>query len=166
MKKEDWAVSQNAQEMLETIHQERPNFLRTQIAQLHKYLIACCWKHKHLIPQSHLRNGLEGAERWLAGEISDDQLNELNWYAEAEAFALDYAETPEELAELHALFAGIEELQGMPFAEARQLMRDAAYFAEGSMIYSKFRKLPWVGYLLSSRFLCADLLREFLQPEF
>lgn len=43
-------------------------------------------------------------------------------------------------------------------------MKEAAYFAEGAMMYSKFRKLPWIGYLLSSRFLCADLLRKHIKP--
>lgn len=166
MKIEDWAVSQSAQEMLQMLHQEQPEFLHTQITQLHKYLIACCWKHEHLIPQSHLRKGLIGAEQWLAGNISDEQLNELNWYAEAEAFALDYAETSEEIGELEELFSGVDELDGMPFSEARQLMRAAAHFAEGSMIYSSFRNLPWIASLLTSQFLCPELLREFIKPDF
>lgn len=103
--------------MLQKLHQVRPDFLLTQIPQLHQFLIACCWKHQNLIPQSHLRKGLEGAERWIAGEISDKQLYGLNRYAEAEAFALDYAKTPDEIAELNKMFLGVGELRGMSFVQ-------------------------------------------------
>ncbi len=166
MRKEDWANSQNAQEMLRALNVEQPDYLQSQIAQLHKYLIACSWKHKHLIPQLNLRNGLKGAEKWLAGDLSNEVLNNLNWYAEAEAFKLDYAKTPEEIIELREMFAGVSELDDMTFSRARQLMNDAAYFAEGSMMYSTIDKLPWVGSLFTSQFLCPDLLRSHLEPNF
>ncbi len=166
MTKEEWAISDNAQHMLKSLHREQPNFLITQIPQLHKFLIDCCWKNKHLIPQHHLRNGLRGAEKWLAGKITDAKLYDLNWHAEAEAFAIDYAKTDEEIRKLKELISGIPELNDMPYSQARELIKKAAYFAEGTMIYSKFRKLPWINYLLSSPFLCPDILRTFLEPEF
>lgn len=161
---EEWEASENPQHMLKMLHQEQPDFLATQITQLHKFLIACCWKHKHLIPQRNLRNGLLGAERWIAGEITDEELNELNWYAEAEAFIIDYAETADEIASIRSLIEGIDEIRGMPFAQARKLLLDAAYFTEQSMIYSKFRRLPWINSLFTSKFLCPDLLREHIVP--
>ena len=164
MNKEDWAQSGNAPQMLKALHQEQPKFFASQIPQLHRFLIACCWKHKHLIPQHHLRNGLRGAEKWLEGEVTSDELNKLNWYAEAEAFAFDYAKTEDDFNKLRKLIASVPELNGMPFSEAKQLMQNAAYFAECAMIYSNFRDLPWIGRLFTSPFLCADLLRQHIKP--
>lgn len=166
MTKEEWAVSENAHYMLKILHHEQPGFLASQVPQIHRFLIACCWKHKHLIPQRNLRKGLQGAEKWLAGEISDDELYKLNWFAEGEAFVIDYAKTDEDIRELMTLFASIPELDGLPYPDAWQLMRKAAYFAEMSMIYSMFRRLPWIESLFSSQFLCPDLLREYIKPDF
>ncbi|MEO1731209.1 MAG: hypothetical protein AAFR64_10765, partial [Pseudomonadota bacterium] len=112
--------------------------------------------------------GLLAAERWIAGEIDDEKLNELNWHAEAEAFVIDYAETPDEIAKLKTMIAGIRELDGLPFEEASERVKEAAYFAEVSMIFSGMR--PRVRahkrILLASDFLCADLLRAYIQPDF
>lgn len=150
--------------MLSKLHTEQPRFLRTQVRRVHGFLVACCWKHQHLIPQEGLRNGLRGAEGWLASKISDAELNRLNYYAEADAFNIDYAESPEEISALKSLIEGISELRELPFETARKKLLDAAYFAEGSMIYPLFESLPWVDPLLTSQFLCADLLRAFVTP--
>lgn len=107
-----------------------------------------------------------GAEKWLAGDLPKDELLRLERYAEGEAFMLDYAKTDEELAELAEMVRGIPQLDGMEFEEARELMKDAAYFTDGAIIYSMFRRLPWVRYLLTSSFLCPDLLREYIEPVF
>ena len=166
MNKEEWATSKSAQYMLAEIHREHPTFLATQIPQLHKFFIACSWKHKHLIPQNHLRNGLRGAEDWIDGKIDDDELYRLNWYAEAECFIIDYAKTSQELDELRIFIQEIDELALLPFEEARNLLRKAAYFAEGAMIYSKMRRLPWWDRLFTSQFLCPKLLRKHIIPNF
>lgn len=164
MTHEEWMSSDDAPKMLATLHATQPRFLRRQVRQIHAFLIACCWKHENLIPQNDLREGLRGAERWIAGEIDDAELNRLNWHAEAEAFAIDYAKSREEISAVKALIAQIEELRELPFKEARKTLLDAAYFAEAAMIYPLFESLPWVGSLFTSRFLCADLLRTHLFP--
>ncbi|MFL9841297.1 hypothetical protein ABS767_10005 [Sphingomonas sp. ST-64] len=161
---EEWESSNNAPEMLAALHAEQPRFLRKQVPQLHRFLIACCWKHQNLIPQDGLRDGLRGAEAWIAGKISKAELNRLNWYAEADAFRIDYAKSPEEISEIRLMIDGIEELRQLPFETARQKLLDAAYFAEGSMIYPMIERLPWVESLLTSQFLCADLLRKYIAP--
>ncbi len=166
MTAEEWDTSNCAPSMLSGLHQLQPRFLRTQLRPLYKFLIACCWKHQHLIPQDGLRNGLIGAEKWLAGEIDNAKLDRLNYYAEAAAFSIDYAKTPAEISELETLINGITELRGMSFNEARSVLKKAAYFAEGSMMYPRFDSLPWVDSLFKSEFLCPDLLREFLKPHF
>ena len=166
MTSEEWATSDDAPLMLRALFDQQPDFFRTQVPQLHRYLIACCWKHQHLIPQKGLRNGLRGAERWIVGEITNEELYRLNWYAEAEAFAIDYAKTPEELAELRALIESINEIRNLPFEQARKTLLRAAYFAEMAMIYPTFRRLPWTKPLFTSDLLCADLLRECVFPHF
>jgi len=166
MTSEEWESSSDAPQMLATLHAEQPLFLRTQVPQIHRFLIACCWKHQNLIPQDGLRQGLRGAESWLAGKISDTELNRLDWYAEADAFGIEYAKSPEEIVELKSLIEGIDELRQLPFKVARQKLLDAAYFAEGSMIYPLIDRLPWVESLLTSQFLCADLLRKHITPNF
>lgn len=161
---EEWTSSSDAPTMLATLHKMQPHFLRTQVRQIHRFLIACCWKHEHLIPQDGLREGLRGAENWLAGNISDAELNRLNYHAEADAFRIDYAESPEDIAALQSLIEEIEGLRDLPFETARKTLLDAAYFAEGAMIYPLFESLPWVSRLFTSQFLCADLLRTFVNP--
>lgn len=166
MTEEEWIKSGSAQDMLQSLRETNPDFLATQVSQLHKFLIACCWKHQHLIPQKGLQDGLRAAESWMAGKIDDEELHRADWYAEAEAFGIDYAETPDELAELESLIAGIDELRALPLADARERLRAAAYFAEGAMIYPKLWNLPWSPELFTSPFLCPALLREYVRPTF
>ncbi len=79
---------------------------------------------------------------------------------------IDYAKTPEDIAEIKKLASSVDELNEMPFSEARQLLKEAAYFAHWSMIYSRFRRLPWINLVFDSQFLCPNLLREYIKPEF
>lgn len=164
MIKAEWESSNCAKSMLSMLHQTRPGFFRSQVRPLHRFLIACCWKHQHFIPQEGLRNGLRGAEKWITGEIDDAELDRLNYYAEADAFFIDYAKTPAQISDLKSLMNGIEEVRVMPFKKARELLLNAAYFAEGSMIYPTISPGPWNDSLFTSDFLCPDLLREFLKP--
>jgi len=152
--------------MLSKLHRAQPRFLRTQRREIHGFLIACCWKHQHLIPQDGLRNGLRGAERWIDGKINDAELSRLNYYAEAEAFAIDYAKTDDEISALKRLIEGVDGLCELPFSDAREQLLEAAYFAEGAMIYPLLESLPWVERLFTSRFLCPDLLRSHVKPKF
>jgi hypothetical protein len=166
MTKEEWETSLDAPAMLASLRQDYPRFLRSQIEQLHKFLIACCWKHQELIPQKGLRDGLKGAESWLANQIDTKQLDRLNYFAEAEVFKIEYAETIEQIDDLKRLIDGVELVRSLPFDEARARLLRAAYFAEGAMIYPRFDDLPWVDSLFTSEFLCPNLLREHLKPNF
>lgn len=163
---EDWASSRCARTMLASLYEAQPDFLRANIANIHRLLLACCWKHQHLIPQEGLRNALHGAEKWLAGDIDKAEMNRLDYYAESAAFALDYARTSEDFAEIQLLIDGIDELRDLPFEDARKILPKAAYFAECSAIYPFFRSLPWVRSLMTSVFLCPDLLRAHIAPRF
>ncbi len=152
--------------MLLALHTQKPEYLKSLIPTLHRYFLACCWKIQHLIPQKHLRNGIVSAEQWIEGEIDDEELNRLNWHAEAECFRIDYAKTPENFECIQKLVDEIPELQGMPFEEAKNILKKAAYFAETSMVYPRINKAPFVKSLCTSKFLCADLLREYVKPDF
>lgn len=165
MTEDAWLNSHSASDMLARLHAAQPRFLKSQVREIHRFLIACCWKHQNLIPQDGLRNGLKGAERWLAGEIGDDELHRLNWHAEAEAFLLDYGKGPEDSDRIKALIEGIDEVREMPFEQARSRLLSAAYFAEGAMIYPLVIPLPWWDRMLTSEFLCPQLLREHIKPD-
>jgi len=166
MTKEEWNTSKSAPDMLMALNVQNADYFKTLVPTLHRYFLACCWEIKHLIPQKHLRNGIRGAEAWIEGKIDDDELSKLDWYAEAECFMIDYAETQEELKEIESLIDGIEELQDMQFEEAKGILEEAAYFAQGSMIYPKINHAPYVKSLCASQFLCPDLLRDFVSPKF
>jgi hypothetical protein len=166
MTKEEWAICDSAPDMLTALNQRNPSHFKTLIPSLHRYFLACCRKIEFLTPQKHLREGVRGAERWIEGLISDFELNRLNWHAEGEAFALDYVKTSEFFEELKNLIDGIEALDDLSFEESRILLKKAAYFTEISMIYPKINHAPFVKSLCTSEFLCADLLREYVQPEF
>lgn len=152
--------------MLSQLWERHPEFFRSQTKQLYRFLIDCCWKHKDLIPQQGLRDGLKGTERYLAGEIGDEELGRLNWHAEAQAFHIEYAKDPDELASVERLIASIPRVSAMPFDAARELLLEAAYFAEGAMIYPDIRPRPWIERLFTSQFLCPDLLRQHINPPF
>ena len=165
MTNQEWLNSQSAGDMLAKLHAAQPRFLKNHVRSIHQFLIACCWKHQNLIPQEGLRNGLRGAERWLAGEIGDDELHRLNWYAEAEAFLLDYGSNPDDIGHIKALIDSIDEVRDMPFEQARSRLLDAAYFAEGAMIYPLIKPSPWWDRGFTSAFLCPQLLREHITPD-
>ncbi|MEP3422391.1 MAG: hypothetical protein ABJN35_11695 [Erythrobacter sp.] len=182
MTNEEWAASIDATEMLVSLYLERPTYFQEIVPELHKFLIACCWKNKHLTPQKSLRDGLKGAEDRVAGKIDEDEFYRLNWHAEAAVFDLAYWETdtPEDVERIKAMIEGISDLEGMSFKDAREVMSRAAAFAETSMIYPWLRmgtmsKRPervkikperWCDRLFRSEFLCPDLLRKHLEPSF
>lgn len=100
MTNQEWATSTSAPVMLEALRTQEPVFFQTLTSTLHRYFIACSWKISYLIPQKGLRNGLRGTEQWADGILTDNELYDLDWHAEADCFALDYAETEEDLREI------------------------------------------------------------------
>jgi len=166
MTNEKWATSTNAPAMLEALYLQDPAHFTTLIPELHRFFLACCWKIQHLLPQQNLRNGLNGAKKWIDGEISEEDFRELDWHAEAECFALDNTSSPEGFSEIRKIVKGIKELQQLSFAAAHQKLLDAAYFANCAMCYSELNTAPYDHKLCTSEFLCADLLREYIQPNF
>ena len=155
-----WNTSDNVFEMLSVLHQLDGNGFQALVPQIHSYLLACCWKIQHLLPQPDIRKGLEVAARFIDGKASLQELRDIDWYMEAAAFALDYAKTTEEIAELKSMIGSIHELDGLSYKDARKLLLDAAYFADSSVIYPAIRPRPFNSRLFKSKFMCAELLRE------
>ena len=166
MTNEEWATSKSAPAMLEALYLNDPDYFETLRPNLHRYLIACCWKIEYLIPQKHLQIGLRGAEKWIEGEITDEQLSRLDWYAEAEAFAFENVNTFERINEIKSLIESIDELAVMTFGQAKEILKSAAYFAESAMIYPKILGPAYCKKIFQSQFLCPDLLREHIHPNF
>lgn len=152
--------------MLEALRTQNSEYFQTLTSILHRYFIACSWKIKHLIPQKGLRNGLRGTEKWADGLITDEELYDLDWHAEADCFAFDYADTEEDIEEIRSLISKIDELKAMNFDDASALLKDAAYFAEGTLIYPKMKRRPYFKRMFTSQFLCPDLLRHFIEAPF
>lgn len=90
----------------------------------------------------------------------------MDWHAEAACFAFEYADSQEDINEIKLLIKGIQELDGMSFEDAKTLLKEAAYFAEGSLIYPTMKRKPYFRRLFVSQFLSADLLRRYIQPSF
>jgi len=166
MTNDEWAKSTNAPAMLEALYLQDPEHFKTLIPNLHQYFLACCWKIKNLIPQKHLRNGLRGAQSWIDGEITEEQFRKFDWHAESECFAIEQAESPEEIQDLRTLIESISELDGLPFQTARQRLQNAAYFVNSAMCYSALNTVPYDYKLSTSEFLNADLLREYVPADF
>ena len=85
---------------------------------------------------------------------------------EADAFAFEIVNTPERIEALKKMIASIDALKNEDYEIAHQLLREAAYFTVSAIIYPKICQGPYVQSLCTSRFLCPDLLRQFLQPRF
>jgi hypothetical protein len=121
-----------------------------------------------LLPHEESRRGVEMAEQWLAGAVSDEELSRYNWDVEGEAFCIDYNTAPEDVERWVAA------VQALPAAELRsmvhlpqtadkvgprELLRRAAYFADYAMVYPSLgpQAPPPVSY---RPFLSAQVLRR------
>lgn len=166
MTNEEWAISNDAFEMLKALYDLDPSLFNKTGNALHRYLIACCRKMNHIIPQEGLQEGLTGTIDWIEGRITDKEFWDLEWHAEAEAFRLDYAKTPDQFDEIREMIAGIEELQSMPFEAARKKLMDAAYFTDRVMVHPTTKSSPYISRFFASEFQCPDLLREYIKPDF
>jgi hypothetical protein len=166
MTNEEWAASNSAPTMLAALYHQDAAQFKDLKPQLHRYFLACARKIEHLTPQTDLRDGVSGAEKWCKGLISYEELHELDWYAEAAAFAVDYVDTRKEKRELKLMVRGIPELNGVPLKLAKKMVKDAAYFVSSTIFYPNTSFHSFCTSICNSQFLCADLLREYIQPSF
>lgn len=111
---------------------------------LHRFYVASCRRIWKLLPQEASRRGVELAERFLAGEVSAEEISNYNWHVEGAAFCIDYNTAPEDIqrwvAEVRALPA--DELRSILHLddadkdiEPREMLKQAAYFVDYARIY-------------------------------
>ncbi len=137
---------------------------------LHRFYLASCrgiWK---LLPQEESRRGVEMAEQWLAGAVSDEELSKYNWHTEGAAFCIDYNTAPDDIArwvaDVRALpAAALRSMLHPPGTadevEPRELLKRAAYFAEYAMVYPSLRP-PGPPPGSYRPFLSAEVLRRYV----
>ncbi len=166
MTNEEWETSQNAAEILLALKSQKPQFFTDQAHQLHYYFLECCKDIAYLTPQKDLKNAIQAGYDWLDGKISDRDLLDYEWHAEAEVFAIQYSDELEDIKYVENLIASILEIRELSYIEARDLLYRVTYFVDFSMYYA----LGWAGKLPSAlsklEFLNADRLREYIKSPF
>jgi len=165
MTNEDWTGGTDAKSMLLRLSKEHTQYFLSQKPDLNRFLIACCRKNYRLMPESCLREAVDGVERWLVSDIDTEQLKLLHYRAEGHAYFLDYADKPEELAKIERLVALVPEFEGLPLEKAKAQLMRAAYFVDYTLSFVKASRV-YDPKPLDAGFLCAALLREHLKPEF
>jgi hypothetical protein len=170
----EWLCCTDVPAMLEVLWEAHSGDEATLVPHLHRYLVACCRRIQRLLPQEDSRRGIEVAERYLSGLVTDAELGDLSWYVEAAAFNIDYNGDPESIQqwvdEVGTISA--EELTAMlnpPGValdiDARELLKRAAYFAEYAIFYPhRTRKRGVPDHYVP--FLSAELLQEQFQNPF
>jgi len=161
MNNKQWSNSKSAVQMLRALHSYPKQKYIGLSKELHKYYLLCCKKHERYMPQEQIRNGIEGGLAYLKGELSYSKLMDLNYYVEGEAFNIDYDVRPK-IVNLYVNSIASEEL---PPKEARNLLKDFAYFADWCMLFSSDwpESLPPEQY---EKFLCPQILRETINKPF
>ncbi|MEN7344377.1 MAG: hypothetical protein AAAFM81_15605 [Pseudomonadota bacterium] len=119
-----------------------------EVSSVHKYLLACCRRIWPLIPESGSRMGVEAGEKYCRGEISWKEARETDWHSEGSAFIFAYNEDDDPavapyIAQISQDRAAIERLlvPASSFASqsVRELLTDAAYFANFALCYPAIR---------------------------
>ncbi|QEF99793.1 hypothetical protein Mal15_38600 [Stieleria maiorica] len=136
--------------------------------ELHRYYLACCRSIWPLLPQKASRRGIELAELWVDGKVSNVELNKFNYYVEGAAFNIDYNTEPDSIEKWIADVRANDSYRHLlhPPAAAdrlapREILKRAAYFADYAMVYPSLRPEgpPPETY---RPFLSAELLRRFV----
>jgi hypothetical protein len=194
MTAEEWRRSEDAVAMLEALRATWRGAEADLVRLTHRYLLACCRAIWKLLPMEASRRGVEVAERYIEGRATREEFGLAEWEAEGAAFFLEpfeyepEDETPEARenrlryeADRQARIAPlVREVEAMPPEELRRLVRleapdaaisprqllaDAAYFADSAIAYPGIR--PRESVIQSHReFLSAALLREIVGDSF
>ncbi len=194
MTAEQWRRSEDPVAMLRALRATWRGDEAERERLIHRYLLACCRAIWRLLPMEESRVGVEVAERYIEGRATREEFGLAEYQAEGAAFFLDpfeyepEDETPEARedrlrykADRQARIAPlVGEVEAMPPEELRRLVRlealdgaisprqvlaDAAYFADSVMDYPSLRPKGWV--IEKHRiFLSAALLREIVGDSF
>jgi hypothetical protein len=119
-----------------------------EVTSIQKYLLACCRRIWPLIPDSGSRRGVAAGEKYCRGEFTWEGVQEADWYSEASAFLFDYFdENDPQVASFIAQVSQdrdkIERLLVPAYSfhqqSVRELLKDAAYFANFALMYPGIR---------------------------
>jgi hypothetical protein len=180
MTKREWLECADARPMLEVVWQHFGGDESILVPRIHRYLIACGRRIWRLLPDDGSRLGIEVAERFVEGEASVTKLRKTRWYTEGSAFTIDYDTEPllvqrwiDEINAIprHELAALLHPPDIADKIDARQLLKQAAYFADFAAHFPFFLRTcffwrpehPASHYAL---FLSAELVREFFGNPF
>ncbi len=158
MNNQEWATSRSAWKMLLGLSNTAPQSFQKHSPIIQEYFITCCWRIKHLIPQSGIREGLLGTQLWINNLIDIEELAELDYISEADAFALVYSPDKEPSASLIKSTMMVEKLS---HEAAWSKLKKAAFFANAVINFSSGRKAHLYKNL-NNEALCADLLYQML----
>lgn len=181
MTEDEWQTSDDAYSMIEYIWSRKniavstlPKFggdmncIYDSSVNLHRFYLACCRAIWPLLPQEPSRRGIELAEKWIAGEVSIEELNKFNWHVEAAAFNIDYNVEPEKIEQWVADLRSSDSHRHLlnppetaDHVDPRELLKRAAYFADYAMIYPSLRP-PGPPSEKYGPFLSAELLRQLI----
>jgi hypothetical protein len=181
MTEDEWNTSDNAYLMIVFVWRRKkiplstlPKFggnmnrIYDSSVDLHRFYLACCRAIWPLLVQEPSRRGIELAEKWIAGEVSFEELNSFNWHVEGAAFSIDYNVEPEKIEQwvTDLRFSDshrhlLHPPETADHVDPGELLKRAAYFADYAMMYPSLRPLgpPPEEY---RPFLCAELLRQFI----
>lgn len=138
------------------------------VEQFHGFYVACARRIFPLLPQEESRAGIRIAEKYLAGDATRQELSAQNWSTEGAAFVFDYDTEPDEIAKWLAEVEAIPDSQVAGLLndcyepntiDARDVLLNAAYFADHAMIFPFCSRLEHVprNYI---PFLNIDLFQE------
>ena len=194
MTAEEWRRSDDPTTMLKALRASWRGEEAALVRLTHRYLLACCRAIWTLLPLEASRRGVEIAERLIDGRATREEYGLAEWEAEGAAFFLEpfeyepAGEAPEARedrlryeADRRALIGPMaKEVEAMPPEELRRLVRleatdeaisprqllaDAAYFADSAMAYPGIR--PRASVIQTHRkFLSVALLREIVGDAF
>lgn len=194
MTAEEWRRSEDPVAMLKALRASWWGEEDALVRLTHRYLLACCRAIWTLLPMEASRRGVEVAERHIEGRATREEFGRAEWDAEGAAFFLEPFEhepadeapearedrlryEAERRARIGPLVTAVEampsaELRRLVCLEAtdaaispRQLLADAAYFADSAMAYPDIR--PRASVIQTHRkFLSAALLREIVGDSF
>ncbi|MBL4788430.1 MAG: hypothetical protein JKY60_05075 [Kordiimonadaceae bacterium] len=161
MTNDEWNASDDALDMLVSLKEALSAEAYASIQPtLHSYMLACCEKISHLLPQTEIQLGLDAARRYLMGDLDKNVLRWLDWYVEAECFMLDYSSDSDDAREL---VSRVKELASIPHDQAVSRLKRAAYFASSAITGNIPSQRRWSKH---GPFLCPTLLKKFLPEPF
>ena len=116
--------------------------------QVHLYLIKCSRRIWGLIPDIGSRKGIEAAENYLNGIITQEEAYKADWPSEASAFLFDYSDASDKKINLYTntVISNISKYESIlvPPQEIKpetvqSLLKNAAYFANMVLCFRKVR---------------------------